>query len=107
MNTIAELKPYERVMIKDLAANVRQVEPYTLQLSKNAATELVYLANLAEKCGTTLVVIAKKRGLLKNVPHREMTIDEYRRNDADWKVSRVRISDPLCLMLEDAGMNAA
>ena len=34
MNTIAELKPYERIMIKNLAANVRQVEPYTLQLSK-------------------------------------------------------------------------
>ena len=36
-----------------------------------------------------------------------MTIEEYRNNFDDWKVSRVRISDPLCLMLEDAGMNAA
>ena len=52
MNTIAELKPHERVMIKNLAANVRQVEPYTLQLSKNAV-QLLPLSLKSGACSKT------------------------------------------------------
>ena len=107
MNTIAELKSNERWMLRHLANHVKQVAPYTLQLSKFSEMEVEYIATLAEKCGATLTVIAKKRGEFKNIAYREMTIEEYRNNFDDWKVSRVRISDPLCLMLEDAGMNAA
>lgn len=107
MNTIAELKSNERWMLRYLANHVKQVEPYTLQLSKFSEIEVEYIATLAEKCGATLVIIAKKRGEFRNATYREMTMEEYRNSLDAWKVSRVRISDPLCLMLEDAGMNAA
>lgn len=94
MNTIQ--KATEEQIINGLAINHRQMEPYML---KNQ------LKKLCKKYGATLEVIAKSRGndLLTGKHDIEMMRPEGLTDE--WTPIGVRVSDPVCQMLERAGLN--
>ncbi len=93
--------------LNQLARKVKQVEPYVLQLSQDADSELIELAKFASEFDSAILVLAKQKGVLQNAHYKRMRTEEYLHNKDKWVVSRVHLSDPLCLILEDAGMNPA
>lgn len=102
-NTIQ--KATEEQIINGLAINLRQVEPYMLKLTGNAYQEINQLKKLCKKYGATLEVIAKSRGygLLTGKHDIEMMRPEDLTDE--WTPIAVRVSDPVCQMLERAGLN--
>lgn len=96
-----------KMTLNQLARKVKQAEPYVLQLSQDADSELIELVKLASEFDSTILVMAKRKGVLQNALHKKMKVEEYFHNKDKWVISRVHLSDPLCLILEDAGMNPA
>lgn len=103
MNTIQ--KATEEQIINGLAIKLRQMEPYMLKLTGNAYQEINQLKKLCKKYGATLEVIAKSRGydLLTGKHDIEMMRPEGLTDE--WTPIAVRVGDPVCQMLERAGLN--
>ena len=100
MNTTIESKK----LIEELVSKVRQTNPYILQLSSNRESEVDGLYLLTLEMGGSLKLVVKNRVLTDASPM-TITPEEYYQNQATLKPIYAQISDPLCLALDDAGMN--
>lgn len=103
MNTIQEAT--EGQIINGLAINLRQVSPYMLKLTSNAYREINQLKKLCKKYGASLKVVVKSMGYdLLTSKHDVKMMNPEDLTD-EWTPVAVRVSDPICLMLERAGLN--
>lgn len=100
MNTTIE----NTELIDQLVRKVRQKFPYILQLSSNREEEVDSLYLLTLEMGGSLKLTVKNR-VLTYAPPMTITPEEYYQNQATFKLIYAHVSDPLCLALEDAGMD--
>lgn len=88
----------KKTAIDILAAHIRETRPYLFQLSARHDEELGLIAALAAATGSkaSLLVRCRESGEMRTI-----SIESY--HPGEMVVSRVFISDPLCLALEEAG----
>lgn len=87
------------IAVQTLAASIRETGPYLFQLSARHEEEVRLISQLAAATGSSASLIIRDR---ETGERQIVGIADY--NPRKMVITRIRISDPLCLSLEDAGV---